>query len=340
MNQLTLTDAEINSIKTTLAKLGSRYGSAEEPEFLRRSAFFAHDLPRRVRGFLHDFKSLELPAGTALISGYPIDDQKIGRTPEHWKYRGDTSPTLGEEMLLILFGALLGEPLGWATQQDGHIIHDVLPIKGHEHEQLGSSSQELLTWHTEDAFHHHRCDYLGMLCLRNQQGVATNVASIDAIELDPEVIEVLFQSRFTIRPDHSHLKKNKSDVTAADDALETAYEHINRMEVDPEKLAVLFGHPESPYMRLDPYFMNRLENDEEAQAALDSLVEKLDDQIHDLTLRAGDFVFMDNYRVVHGRKPFAAKYDGADRWLKRINLTRDLRRSRAVRLTAESRVIY
>ena len=93
-------------------------------------------------------------------------------------------------------------------------------------------------------------------------------------------------------------------------------------------------------MRLDPYFMHRLEDDEEGQAALDSFIGKLDKQIHELTLHQGDFVFMDNYRVVHGRQPFSANYDGSDRWLKRINLTRDLRRSRSVRRTAESRVIY
>jgi len=343
MNQLTLTDDEIRLIKTILAGLESRYRSAEDSEFLRYAGFYAHDLPRRVRAFLHDFKSTELPSGMMLISGYPIDDEKIGRTPKHWKYRSDVSPALAEEMLLILFGSLLGEPLGWATQQDGHIIHDVVPIRGHEHEQLGSSSQELLTWHTEDAFHQHRCDYLGMMCLRNEQRVATNVASIDAIELEPLEVKTLFESRFTIRPDESHLKKNKSDVnnnTGMDNQLEIAYERVSRMQTDPEKVAVLFGDPQSPYMRLDPYFMHRLDDDEQGQAALDAFISKLENQIHDLVLQGGDFVFMDNYRVVHGRQPFAAKYDGRDRWLKRINLARDLRKSRSVRVTAESRVVY
>jgi Fe(II)/alpha-ketoglutarate-dependent arginine beta-hydroxylase len=341
MNQLTLTDEELGSIKATLTDLGSRYRSAEEPEFLRCAALFAHELPRRVRAFLHDFRSMELPSGIGLISGYPIDEQKIGLTPEHWKYRREVSPALAEEMLLILFGSLLGEPLGWATQQAGRIVHDVLPIKGHEYEQLGSSSQELLTWHNEDAFHRYRCDYLGMLCLRNRQGVATNVASIDTIKLEPDEVEILFQPRFTIVPDESHLKKNKSDLEPdSDNTLEAAYERIKLMRTSPEKLAVLYGDPQAPYIRLDPYFMQRMEDDDVGQAALDKLLEKIETQIHDLVLRAGDFVFMDNYRVVHGRKPFAAKYDGSDRWLKRINLTRDLRKSRDARLTAESRIIY
>ncbi|MEP6912149.1 MAG: guanitoxin biosynthesis L-enduracididine beta-hydroxylase GntD, partial [bacterium] len=325
MNQLTLTDDEIGLIKATLTYLCSRYRSAEDPEFLRRAALLAHDLPRRVRAFLHDFRSLELPSGIGLISGYPVDDQKIGLTPKHWKYR-DVSSTLAEEMLLILFGALLGEPLGWATQQDGHIVHDVLPIKGHENEQLGSSSQELLTWHSEDAFHRYRCDYLGMLCLRNRDGVATNVASIDTITLEPDEVEILFQPRFIIFPDESHLKKNSSGVeTEANGSLDASYDRIERMRTCPEKLAVLYGDKQAPYVRLDPYFMKRLESDQVGQVALDSLVAKLEEQIHDLVLRPGDFVFIDNYRVVHGRKPFAANYDGTDRWLKRINLARDLR---------------
>jgi enduracididine beta-hydroxylase len=112
------------------------------------------------------------------------------------------------------------------------------------------------------------------------------------------------------------------------------------MRTSPEKLAVLYGDPQAPYIRLDPYFMQRLEDDEAGQAALDRLIEKIETQIHGLVLRPGDFVFMDNYRVVHGRKPFDARYDGSDRWLKRINLARDLRKSRDARPTAESRIIY
>lgn len=343
MNQLVLTADEISSLKELLEELSSQYLSAEDPDFLRRAPLFAHELPFRVRAFINDFRSLELPAGVGLISGYPIDDDKIGSTPRHWKLRAGVSRALEEEMLFILCGSLLGEPLAWATQQDGHVIHDILPIEGHEHEQLGSSSRELLTWHSEDAFHPYRCDYLGMLCLRNNQGVATNVASIDSVLLDPDEVEVLFEPRFTICPDESHLRKNKSAPTSAaplEGNLEAAYERIDAMRLNPEKLAVLYGDRRAPYLRLDPYFMRRLEDDEEAQRALDGLVEKLGAQLHELILRPGDIVFMDNYRVVHGRNPFDARYDGTDRWLKRINLARDLRKSRDARMTADSRVVY
>lgn len=57
-------------------------------------------------------------------------------------------------------------------------------------------------------------------------------------------------------------------------------------------------------------------------------------------LAPGDCVFIDNFRAVHGRKSFRARYDGTDRWLKRLNITRNLRGSRAWRPAADNRVIY
>jgi len=103
---------------------------------------------------------------------------------------------------------------------------------------------------------------------------------------------------------------------------------------------VLFGNPEAPYWRLDPYFMDQLKDDKGAQEALDALIEAVDANIWDLTLQPGDFCFMDNFRAVHGRRPFKARYDGTDRWLKRINITTDLRKSRSARSTGTARIIF
>src|SRR5262249_35813051 len=147
---LSLSAGEIRELDSLVNDLAKQYSSAEDAEFLNSAAIWAGDLPRRVRVFLNNFKVFEPSRGYCVISGYPINAQKIGVTPVHWKWR--STMTLQEEMLLVLFGTLLGDVFGWATQQDGHIIHDLLPIKGHEDEQLGSSSDALLWWHTEDAF--------------------------------------------------------------------------------------------------------------------------------------------------------------------------------------------
>jgi alpha-ketoglutarate-dependent taurine dioxygenase len=93
-------------------------------------------------------------------------------------------------------------------------------------------------------------------------------------------------------------------------------------------------------MVVDPYYMRVPADDKEAQNALNVLTKAIDEQLVDIVLKPGDCCFIDNYRPVHGRKAFSARYDGTDRWLKRINITRDLRKSRASRADSTSRVIY
>lgn len=339
MSRIVLSAQEVEQIQTLLAGLAARYDTVEDPEFLRRAAVYAHELPQRIRLHFHEFKLLEPIEALCILSGYPIDEEKIGRTPEHWKVRVRPSATLTEEMLLVLLGSLLGDPIAWSTQQDGYLVHDIAPIKGHENEQLGSGSEQLLWWHTEDAFHPQRGDYLGMLCLRNPDNVPTTFGNLIGVELSDRQKELLFSPLFTIRPDESHLLKNKSEERTVEGELTDSYSHIEEMNTRPDRIAILAGDPASPYVRIDPYFMDKVE-DPEAEEALGALVAALEKKIEDLPLQQGDYCFIDNFKGVHGRKPFVARYDGRDRWLKRINVVRDLRRSRAVRPSSESRVIY
>lgn len=340
--RLSLTKQEEEAISSLLSQLAASYPSAEDPEFIRRASLLCHRLPERVRGFLNDFKYKEDGAGVALISGNPVDDVKVGPTPLVPMSREDSERTRAEQMLLVLYASLLGDVFGWSTQQGGYLVHDVFPAKEHEHDQLGFGSREVLTWHVEDAFHPFRGDYLGLFCLRNTNQVPTTLASAADVQLSDDLIKILFEPRYTLRPDESHLSKNRlvaslPDVTA--ERLDAAYKQMERMNREPPKISVLFGDPNAPYLRLDPYFMDPLEDDPDAQKALDILIQKLDAVIFDLVLEAGDCVFLDNYRTVHGRRSFVAKFDGTDRWLKRVNVTRDLRRSRELRPDALTRII-
>jgi Fe(II)/alpha-ketoglutarate-dependent arginine beta-hydroxylase len=292
----------------------------------------AHQLPDRVRLFLNAFR-LEQLSGVLCISGYEVDQKRLGTTPAHWRDRPSPSPAHREELLLLTFGSLLGDPFSWGTQQDGRLIHDVVPIKGHENEQLGSSSEALLTWHTEDAFHPYRGDFLSFVCLRNPYQAATTVGYVEGLDLPESVRSVLFEGRFVIRPDESHLAMNNFGPDAI------AFETINEMQHNPDRVAVLFGNPDQPYIRADPYFMSVESGDHEAQAALEHLTKAMDGQMFDLRLESGDFCFLDNFRAVHGRKPFTPRHDGTDRWLKRVNITSDLRKSRVAQIPGSVRSI-
>lgn len=343
MSRIRMTQEEVAETRALVGGLAERYDSAEDQDFLNEADVLAHELPRRVRRALREFRLFEPQGALLILSGWPVDEEKIGPTPAHWKQHAPENDTRVEDMLLVLLGSLLGEPIGWSTQQDGRVVHDLIPIKGHEHEQVGTGSEETITWHVEDAFHPYRGDYLGMMCLRNPDRVPTTFAPISKIHLTPEELSVLTGPHFPIRPDNSHLPKNRglADGRSAEETalVERAYRKIEQMNASPERIPVLFGDPRAPYVRMDPYFMDPAE-DPVARATFDQLTKKVDDALEDCVLEPGDFCFIDNFQAVHGRKPFKARYDGRDRWLKRINVTRDLRKSREARLSAVSRVVY
>lgn len=339
VNRYTLSVDELRAIKALLAELSERYKTTEDDELLKNASVYAHELPRDLRFFLNDFKYLEPEAGACVVSGYPVADDKIGETPPHWNCRNGDSPTLEEELLLLLLGSLLGDAIGWATQQDGYILHDVLPIKEYENSQLGTGSLQKLWWHSEDAFHPYRGDYLGLMCLRNPDSVSTILGSISQIKIDEGHVGKLFEPQFTIRPDESHSEQNNSNADDSDARVSSAYERILSMNKQPESQSVLFGDPGSPYIRIDPYYMDS-PPDDAALSALNELINAFDEKITNIVLQPGDYLFIDNYRTVHGRNPFKARYDGRDRWLKRMNITRDLRKSRSARLSCNSRIIY
>lgn len=339
MPRIVVKDNEVRSIKGLLNELAERYRNAEDPEFLRDSSVAAHRLPERLRRALVEFRNLEPDDAVCIISGYPIENEKIGPTPQHWKHKPERPTTVEEEMLLVLFASLLGDCIGWATQQDGRIVHDILPIREHEGDQLGSGSKQVLCWHTEDAFHPFRGDYVGMMCLRNPDHVPTTLGALSRVQVNERQRKVLAEPHYTIKPDESHKMKNRGVNKDIDEHLLEAYGRIEESEKKTQKIPVMFGSSEAPYFRLDPYFMDRLEN-QEAQEALDEFVQQVDSIMEDLVLEPGDFCFIDNFKAVHGRKPFTARYDGQDRWMKRVNVTRDLRKSRESRVSADSRVIF
>ncbi len=334
---LHLAEDEVTEITALIAGLTDEFGSVENPHFQRYMTVYSQELPRRIRRFMNDLRLLEPTAAMAVITGYPLSDLALEPTPSAW---GGGKNTQQEEILLALYGSLLGDVFGWATQQDGHLIHDVLPIKGHENKQINSASEEKIWWHTEDSFHPYRCDYVGLLCLRNLSATATTVAPLGDLDLDSEDRGLLFESHYVTRPDESHAPAHRTTQDLEADRLKTqAYVRLQAMAENPPKHPVLFGDPSSPYAALDPYFMEKAD-DPAAQRAIDAFCRAVDTRLQEIVLKPGDVVFVDNYKAVHGRNSFTARFDGTDRWLKRVLVTRDLRKSRASRILADSRVIY
>jgi Fe(II)/alpha-ketoglutarate-dependent arginine beta-hydroxylase len=340
MFTIELSEDDRRRIDDLVAEILDGHGRPDAPELLDRITVWAQDMPRAVRTAANHFR-LHEPSGGCLFTGFRVDDDAIGDTPAHWG-GARANGTAREDLFLLLCASLLGDPIAWATQQGGRLLHDVMPIKGHESEQINSSTSAPLWWHTEDAFHPCRAHYVGLLCLRNPDAVETTYAVFDDLDLDEETVRTLMEPRYVIRPDESHLPKNRGgqDGDAPRELMERSFSWVEEMNSNPPLIPVLFGDPKAPYGRLDPYFMDRRDDDPEAMAAFDRFVKEIDDKLTSVVLKPGDALFIDNYKSVHGRKPYAARYDGRDRWLRRVNVTRDLRSSRATRVAAGARVIH
>ncbi|MFJ8387729.1 hypothetical protein ACIQ9Q_25025 [Streptomyces sp. NPDC094438] len=137
MHKLVLDPQELSAVDALARRSLDRYGAADDPEFLVDAAAIAGALPSRIRHFLNRYRRQE--SGVCVINGHPVDDGRIGPTPEHWAHPGDPARTELFDARLVLYSALLGEVCGWATHQDGRVISNLVPIRGNEHKQLGST---------------------------------------------------------------------------------------------------------------------------------------------------------------------------------------------------------
>lgn len=318
IDELQLTDGEVTEIKALIGSIMAEYNYSEDIRLVQNLWRYLPQMPERVLTYLNEFKYAEKGYGSVLIKGYPIDQGKIGLTPPKEMPKTRNSSTLEEEILLMLYNAILGDLIGWDCQCDGQIINDIHPISGNEFRQINSSSKVDLSWHIEESFHPYRADYISLLCLRNPDAVPSMVGSITNIDLPKDIKDILFQPRFIFHPEENFTKPKWKNGAPS---------------------SVFFGDYDDPYIRIDPDFMDPLKGDQEAKEALDYIIAEFTEKIDHISLEPGDCIFVDNYRAIHGRRAFTPRYDGFDRWLLRLNVARDLRKSRDARISAESRVI-
>jgi L-asparagine oxygenase len=320
MKEIWLSEREAAEVNSLLNEIFCGDDQIELDRFLQKARIYSDELPRRIREVFHEFKLLESSFGLC-VRNNPINKSSIGQTPSNLPTDEQAAFATKEEVLHLLYGTLLGEVFVWKFQQQGHIINDIIPIRENSHKQISSGSKYFFELHTEDAFHEFRGEYFGLMCLRNPKRIPTTVSSITNIDLDPRVKRVLFESRFLIRPNY------------------VVYD-LDSREDDNKPEAILFGDRDSPYIRINALSTRPVANDEEAGFALDALLQALNRTMIDLVLDSGDCCYLDNFKAVHGRKPYSPEYDGTDRWMKRIVITNDLRRSRSLRSSTHSRIIY
>jgi L-asparagine oxygenase len=285
---------------------------SETEEFVLEAQVQSGRLSGDLRRSLLRFRRFGEPDGVLLLRGVPVGN--LPPTPERPEALVGPRGPGGAALSVIV--ACLGEQFGFAEELSGNVVQDILPVRGFEDQQVSISSAAELGIHTETSFSPHRPDYVGLLCLRPDQErrAITTISSIDSILplLDASTIEVLREPRFQTDVDPSFLF-----------AMGKAGTHI------AEVVPILEGPPHRSSIQVD--FISTKGTDRRAQEALNALGKLVVQNQHGVRLESEDVLILDNTRVVHGRSAFRARYDGADRWLLRTFVTRDLGRSGSVR---------
>ncbi|MGC4746969.1 TauD/TfdA family dioxygenase [Micromonospora sp. DT201] len=277
----------------------------DDPAWLDEARRASVRLPERVRNALRQFQRDPGPDALLRLRHLPIGEGHLPATP--------TMPGSVQRVATIaaatevLIGLQLGELVSFREEKTGALVQDVVPVPGMEKYQ-GNAGSVALNMHVENAFHPRRPDYVGLLCLRNDHD---NVAGLQVASirralplLSDEVRAVLHQPRFITEPPAS----------------------FGMLDMVPDPQAILRGSSDDPDIIVD--FESTRPLDGEATAALAALGDALSDVRRTIILEPGDLAFVDNRLGLHGRTAFTPRYDGRDRWLQRVFVHLDIRRSR------------
>ncbi|MGW2182493.1 TauD/TfdA family dioxygenase [Streptomyces sp. NPDC001732] len=280
-------------------------GRVDSPEFVAAARESWERLPAPLRQAIRRFRRDSGPGGRLLIRGFPVGDDAYRDTPMTAESVQRDASVPAATLLMVASG--LGDPAAYRQEKSGALVQDVVPVPGREEFQ-GNAGSVLLSFHTENAFHEYRPDYVMLLCLRaDHEGVAgTRTACVREVldRLGPGAREALSRPEFRTEAPPSF------GSGCADAPLHP----------------VLGGSWEDPDLRVD--FSATRATTAAGTAALAELGALFEEVSATSSLLPGDLVIVDNHVTVHGRTAFRPRYDGRDRWLQRTFALTSLRRSR------------
>jgi Fe(II)/alpha-ketoglutarate-dependent arginine beta-hydroxylase len=335
--EFTFSEWEIQATLDEVHLLCQKFPSVESTDFVHDCEVASGRISKRLRDILLRMRNGSSRAGFFLIKGYQVDDDRIGPSPSHWDAMWEKPAYLREEVYQCLISSVLGSIFGWRTQENGRFLRHIVPIDADRNEQLGGSSETTLLWHTEEAFHPARADFLTLMCYRNNEKAETMLVSIDDIRLDQQTIATLKQKRFIIEPDKSHLPTNNQ--SAHWQLEQSKFQKIHDILANPQPCAVIFGPDDQPFIRVDQAFMKPLPGDSQAEMALDALHREFDRRATRVIMQPGDFLVIDNALVAHGRTIYTPDYGPKQRWLRRTNVSTGWRHHASFRESFHSRAM-
>lgn len=273
-------------------------------DFLNEAANVFRSLTDHVRDGLRDFVAGTTSCGALLIEGLP-EDRTLPPTPIHDDGSRYTSSTITEFTMCAVASAV-GEPVGYAPERWGQLVHNVFPTQG---EQIPSQRFRTgLGFHSELSCHPESPDHVLLLCLRQDPARVATTWVLDVhtlLESLPRTIRAaLFRPEFALDLGKLHY------VYLSDG------ERISNRPEHRPLISIFAGDRSDPSIRYEPALMTP--QTKEASRAFDHLAEVLSDLATPIVLKPGSALLIDNRRSLHARSTFPAYFDGNDRWLRRM----------------------
>lgn len=331
---INLTSAQKNLIEGIIGDLSSEYNSVETADFIDACETAVADLPSGLRSQLRKFRNMELGSAALLISGFEIDHERIGPSPNNWNAPWSQTPYFREEVFQCLLMSAVGHIFSYRTLEQGRFLRHVTPDHEKMADQVAGSSSVTLEWHTEEAFHPARGDFQSLMCYRNKEKAETNLAEVGDLDLETEVWEILRENRFYIRPDQAHQPGEYSDGSE-----DEVFNNVVSLIDNPAPRPLVTGPRHCPLLVVDQAFMQPEHGDAEASEALKKLLHALDGANQRIVLKPGQVLLFDNQRAPHGRSAFTPCWGPEKRWLRVLYGTADLRKSIGYRHDKHSRCV-
>lgn len=264
------------------------------------AALSSRTLPLAVDDALLHFVAAPHRCGALLIRNAPIGD--LPATPP--TPASPVTKNLSTELVLLTVARRLGQPVGYVPEHGGRLVQNIVPTATDADRQTSTSSRSSLMFHTETAFHPHRPRYLLLLCLRGDSFAHTTLASVHDLmdRLPTDVVDLMFEPRFRTAVDASFLDGRPNELGPA--------------------RPLVTGTRQEPTFIFDADLTVGI--DDAAEQALAAIRSMIDEAQTSVVLEPGDLLVIDNNLAVHGRSPFAARFDGTDRWLQRTFVVSDL----------------
>lgn len=218
------------------------------------------------------------------------------------------------EILFILIAKEAGDIFTYSSIQHGNIVNDIFPIKKNKDKKLSSNYEVSFEWHTEDAFLENPEEYLALFCLKNQTNTPIELSVFRSDWFSLDEIALLATEKVIIPHNPAHNLSKKAD----------------------KPITILFGDNK------DCFRFNSNYPIEYSGGDYDELISKikyfLNSNSVKLMPKPGDFILIKNHFIAHRREAYRPLFDGNDRWLKRLYISKDLSRIQSVMNEVRPRV--